>query len=671
MTLTDLRRRATGRLGRVTTDQLVRAVWLGLLVGIVSGVGAIVFFKSIEFATEHLLTDIAGFKPPSPLGEGTGESYGPTRAWALPLVLAAGGLVSGIIVFGFAPEAEGHGTDAAIEAFHLRGGRTRLRAIPVKFIASAITIGSGGSAGREGPTAQIGGGFGSFIADRLRLGAVDRRKALAAGVGSGIGAIFRAPLGGAMMGAEVLYKHDFEADVILMGLIASIVAFSIYGGWGDYVPIFSGGTNFTFSSAGEIPWYAGLGVVCGLMGIAYTHGFYTTKDAFERLPVPNFVKPAIGGAIVGAIGMFAPEAIHVGYGYVQEMFTEEGVKNFSWAIILTLPFLRIATTSFSVGSGGSGGIFGPGMVIGAFTGAAAWRLFHGMPGFPAEPGPVVIIAMVAMFGSVAHAPLAVLLMVGEMTGNLSLLGPAMVAVAVATMVVGDTTIYRSQVDSRADSPAHRDRFAFPLLSALPAHRAAVSVPLLQGRTNVAVALQALQEARVGYGIVVKDGHEIMGDVTADILRAADETLPVADVARQVPAVVLADTPLDEALDLLANHERRWLPVRDGEDGPIVGAIDTRALMRSYRRAVRSQVRPLTPVTDEVNSMEVRLPAESPVCGRTLAEAKLPPGVRILTINRNGTIVVPHGETELRPGDTLTVTFPAVARRRVFTLLLGT
>ncbi len=670
MTLANLRQRTAGRLGRLSTDELVRAVWLGVLIGIVSGVGAIVFFKSIDVVTHLLLQDIAGYKPPSPLGEGSGDTFGPDRRWLLPVVLGLGGLFTGFIVYTFAPEAEGHGTDAAIEAFHERSGRTRVRVIPIKLIASAVTIGSGGAAGREGPTAQIGGGFGSFIADRLRLGAVERRKALAAGIGSGIGAIFRAPLGGAMMGAEVLYKHDFEADVILMGLISSIVAFAIYGGWGDYVPIFAGGADFRFDSAAELPWYAGLGVVCGLMGILYTRGFYGTIDVFEKLKIPRMFKPAIGGLGVGVIGMFAPESIHVGYGYVQQMFTEDGVRNFSVGLLIALPFLRIVTTSLSVGSGGSGGIFGPGMVIGGFTGAVAWRLFHGMPGFPTEPGPVVIIAMVAMFGSVAHAPLAMLLMVGEMTGNLSLLAPAMVAVAVATLLVGDTTIYKSQVASRADSPAHRDRFAFPLLSALPAYRAVVPVPSIDFDVTVADALAALQSARISYGVVVDHDGKMIGDVVADALRAAPEGTLVSEVAEEVPALVLAETPLDEALDTLAAHERRWLPVLDGETGPVMGAIDTRALMRSYRRAVQSQVRPLTPVTDDVNTMEVRLTDESPVAGRTMAEAGFPRGVRVLTIHRGNTVVVPYGDTTLQPGDRLTVTFPAPARRRVFTLLLG-
>ena len=325
-----------------------------MLIGCVAGLGAIVFAFSLEFATRHLLEAASGYQPAQPLGEGTRTvSSGPTRAWALPLILGLGGLVSGVLVFWLAPEAEGHGTDAAIDAFHRKGGRTRLRVIPVKLVASAITIGSGGAAGREGPTAQISSGFGSFIADRLNLGAVERRKALAAGIGSGIGAIFRAPLGGAMMAAEVLYKHDLEADVILLGLISSIVGYSVYGMWAGWDPIFAGSSGFAFSHPRELVYYALLGLVCGLVGILYARGFYGITGLFRRLQLPRVLKPAIGGVLVGTIGMFVPEAIHVGYGTVQQMLTPAGVQRFSIALLIALPFLRILTTSLSIGSGGS------------------------------------------------------------------------------------------------------------------------------------------------------------------------------------------------------------------------------------------------------------------------------------------------------------------------------
>ncbi len=649
----------------------MRALWLGTLIGLVVGVGAILFFEAIELSTKYILTELTGYVPPHALGEGSAEPSGPTRSWALPIVLGLGGLVSGILVFSLAPEAEGPGADQVIDAFHQRGGRMRWRVIPVKLVASAITIGSGGAAGREGPAAQISGGFGSVIADRLGLGAIERRRALVAGMGAGIGAIFRAPLGGAMMAAEALYRHDFEADAILLSLISSIVAFSVYGAWFDYSPIFGGTSGFSFTNAQELPWYLALGVACGLLGILYARGLEGSQAFFRRLTGPRWVKPAIGGVLVGTIGIAAPEAIHVGYGWVQRSLTPEQVTDFSFWLLVSLPLLRIVAAALTVGSGAAGGIFAPGMVAGGMLGALFWRLFHDLPGFPAEPGPLVIIGMIAVFGSIAHAPLAMMLMVGEMTGNLSLLAPAMVAVAVATLLVGNTTIYRSQVATRAESKAHRHRFAFPLLDALPAQRAVVPLPSVREGATVKVAVAALEAASSAQGLVVDEEGRLVGELSVERLRAApDAGVPVDGFVDDIPAVVLADTPLDEALDRLARYERRWLPVLDGSDGPVLGVIDARALVRAYRRAVQQQVRPLTPVDAEISTIELTVAAGASVEGKTLLEAPLPAGVRVLTMERLGRTSVPAGDTKLRRGDRLTLVMPRGTRAEVLSLILG-
>ncbi|MDE2933413.1 MAG: chloride channel protein [Chloroflexota bacterium] len=669
------RRRAGGRLrrrlGRVTTQDVIRALWLGALIGVVTGFVAILFFEALEFATQHLLADLTGYHPPHPLGEGGQEASDPTRRWALPIVVGLGALVSGILVYSLAPEAEGAGADQVIDAFHKRGGRIRLRAIPVKLVASAITIGSGGAAGREGPAAQISGGIGSVIADRLGLDAVERRRALVAGMGAGVGAIFRAPLGGAMMAAEALYRDDFEADAILLSLISSIVAFAVYGAWYDYTPIFGGTAGFSFQNPEELPYYLALGVACGLLGILYARGFEGAQELFNRLTAPRWVKPAIGGVLVGCIGMFAPEAIHIGYGWVQRSITPEDVMDFSLWLIIALPLLRILAASLTVGSGASGGIFAPGMVAGGMLGALFWRLFHDLPGFPADPAPLVIIGMIAVFGSIAHAPLAMMLMVGEMTGNLSLLAPAMVAVAVATLLVGNTSIYRSQVPTRADSMAHRHRFAFPLLDALPAQRAVVPLAMVRDTATVADALASLERRRSTDGVVIDEGGRLVGEITSEELRdVPDAGSPVEGYASDLPAVVLADTPLDEALDRLASHDRRWLPVLDGSDGPVLGAIDARALVRSFREAARQQVRPLTPVDEQISTMELTVAVGAPVEGKRLAEAGLPAGVRVLTMEHMGRLSAPSGDTVLRRGDRLTLAMTRGTRGEVLALILG-
>src|SRR5579875_3244585 len=247
---------------------LLKWLFLSALIGIVAGLGAIAFFWAIGFVTDILLGRIVGYLPPNPAGEGGSvvmPFWSAARPWLLPVITTAGGLVAGIIVFTFAPEAEGHGTDAAIKAFH-EGKPIRARVPLIKLIASAITIGSGGSGGREGPAAQISAGFGSLLAKFLHLDAYERRLAIATGIGAGIGAIFRAPLGGAVLAAEILYKEDLEVEALLPGLIASIVGYSVFGVFSGWSPIFAVPANLAFSSPLQLLWYGLLGVLCGLVG---------------------------------------------------------------------------------------------------------------------------------------------------------------------------------------------------------------------------------------------------------------------------------------------------------------------------------------------------------------------------------------------------------------------
>ncbi len=251
---------------------------LGVVIGVVAGLGAVAFTAALRWATEFFLGLAGGYTPPAPAGEGAtlGSGSHLVRPWAIPLVVGLGGLISGILVFRFAPEAEGHGTDAAIEAVHHNPEGIRARVTLIKLLASAATIGSGGSAGREGPTAQISAGFGSLLARRLQLSPQDARIAVTVGIGSGIGAIFRAPLGGAVLGAEILYRDDSSRRRCSRR-------------WWRR----SSGSRSSERSKGssrssarctppsstipvQLVYYAVLGIVAGLIGRLYAHGFYGT-----------------------------------------------------------------------------------------------------------------------------------------------------------------------------------------------------------------------------------------------------------------------------------------------------------------------------------------------------------------------------------------------------------
>ena len=586
--------------GFESTRFLGKCLLIAGLIGIVAGLGAVVFFRALELATHFFLDGTVGYMPPIPIGEGEPVQHAMASPWLLPVVTTLGGLISGIIVFRLAPEAEGHGTDAAIEAIHHKGGEIKPKVVPVKLVASAITIGSGGSGGREGPAAQISAGFGSLLAKWLKLSTSDRRIAVAAGMGAGIGAIFRAPLGGALMSAEILYLQDLEVEALIPSLIASIIGYSVFGAIEGFEPIFGSQPDLAFSDPVTLVYYAGLGVIAGLGGLLYAKCFYGTVGIFHRFRVPIWIKPAIGGLLVGLMGLWIKGSIHTGYGWVQISMTDKLLTLPLW-IVIALPFAKILATSFSIGSGGSGGIFGPGMVIGGMLGATAWRMGHGMlPHLPASPAPFVIIGMMALFGGIAHAPFAVMLMVAEMTGNLSLLAPAMVAVAVSTMLVGDHSIYKEQLPNRASSPAHRLQFSFPLLSALSVRNA-----LRRGTPGTNAGLVLAPNERFDNAL----------------LQMAEADVTTADVI---------------------------------EHGEVVGQLTYRDALTTYREMFERGIRRAQRLPASSMLLEFDVGAKSELAGMTLRDAPLPDDVLVASISHRGEIIFPQAETVLHAGDTVTI-----------------
>ena len=447
-----LRRALVPHRPKAFRDSLNRWLLMGTVIGIVSGVGAIIFFFCLKTGTHWLLETLGGYTPPGTLGEGGGVAGTRlTRPWAIPLIVAGGALVSGTLVYFVAPTAKGHGTDNAIHAVHHDPTALKGKVAAVKIIASSLVIGSGGSGGREGPTAQISATVISSLCKKLKIATPDARIAVSAATASGIGAIFRAPLGGALLGAELLYRDDMESDAIMPSLVSSIVAFVVFGSVYGFEPIFGSLSGVQFSQPLQLIWFVLLGLTAGLMGKLYVEVFYSGTTLFDRLDkVPGWLVPAIGGLGVGLLGLLIPAALGTGYGSVQQEMFASNLVRMPLLMVLAIPFAKILSTTLSIGSGGSGGVFGPGMVIGGATGAALWRLLEGLPGIPSSPMSFVIVGMIACFGAVAHAPLGVLLMVGEMTGNLSMLAPGMIAVAVAGRVVGDTSIYTSQLKDRLE-----------------------------------------------------------------------------------------------------------------------------------------------------------------------------------------------------------------------------
>ena len=440
---------------------------LGVAIGVIAGLGAVVFYLTLDYTGKVLLGYLGGYEIPKPLGDGGQPgSAGYVRPWAIPLLTFGGALISALIVARFAPEAEGHGTDSAIEAVHTDPRAIRLRVIVVKTIASALTIGSGGSGGREGPAAQISAGFGSLITRRLDLSDADGRIAVSLGIGSGIGAIFGAPLGGAVLAASIVYREDFDYKVLVPGFITSATAFSLFGSILGFEPLFGYvAADFRFEQPVILVWFVALGIIAAAFGYLYARIFYGTVSLTARLPGNKVIKPAVGGLLVGLLALVIPQVLASGYGWAQKAADTTTLLSIPLWIVVLLPLAKIVATALSIGTGGSGGIFGPGVVIGAFVGAAIWRTGHdlGLPGLPADPGIFVVVGMMACFGSVAHAPLAVMIMVSEMTGSFSVIPCALVAVGIAYLLISHTpiSIYRAQRLNRETAAAERVAITAP------------------------------------------------------------------------------------------------------------------------------------------------------------------------------------------------------------------
>ena len=351
-----------------------------------------------------------------------------------------------------------------IAAVHIDPRGIRARVVLVKLVASALTIGSGGSAGREGPTAQISTGFGSMLSRLLHLPPSDARIAVSTGIGAGIGAIFKAPLGGAVLASEILFRNDMEPESLVPALVASTVGYVPFGFVDGLTPIFATAGHFQFESPVQLGYFAIIGVACGMVGLLYARGFYGLEDWFSHLRAAPYLRPAIGGICVGVIGLVLPEVLDTGYEWVQLAFGRQALLSVPLVVILILPFARILATGLSIGSGGSGGIFGPGLVIGGFVGAALWRVLEPFaPWIPHSPTIFVIVGMMACFGSISRAPLAVMLLVASMTASFDAVPPAMLAVGIATLIVqrSDATIYRSQFGSRRDLPEQQRSDQYP------------------------------------------------------------------------------------------------------------------------------------------------------------------------------------------------------------------
>jgi CIC family chloride channel protein len=421
--------------------------------GVVGALSARLFTWMLRLADAFFLGRLAGYRPPGVASEGGNlrQAIGPHGLWLIPLATTLGGLLSGILVYTFAPEAEGHGTDAAVAAFHRMGGYIRARVAPVKMIASVITIGSGGSAGREGPIALISAATGSLYATLMKRSEEDRRILMLAGMAAGLSAIFRTPMGTGVFAIEVLYgDFEFESGVLLYTMVASGVAYAVNGLFVGWQPLFRLVVQVQPRLSSYI-WYLAMGALAGLVATIVPEVFYRTRDLFHKLPIPAWTRPAVGGLLLGLLALKLPEVLGGGYGWIQLAMNGQ----LALKLLLVLVVAKLLAFALTVSSGGSGGVFAPSLFVGAMLGGACATLFH-------QPAAVfVVVGMAAVFGAAARVPVATMLMVTEMAGGYQLLVPAGLAVLLAYLLqiwlsrpLRYQSLYEAQVALPEDSPAH-------------------------------------------------------------------------------------------------------------------------------------------------------------------------------------------------------------------------
>jgi CIC family chloride channel protein len=471
-----------------------RLILDAVMLGVVGALGAQLFTLLLHLAERLLLGGLAGYTPPGLPDEGgvLRQVIGAHGLWLIPLATTLGGLISGVLVYAFAPEAEGHGTDTAVKSFHRAGGYLRPRVTPLKMVASAITIGSGGAAGREGPTALISAGIGSLYATLTRRPDDERRLLVLAGMAAGLSAIFRSPIGTALFAVEVLYAEmEFEGAALLYTMLASVVAYVVNGLFVGWKPLFQVPAGLDDPSASDYLWYAVLGLASGLVAALLPLIFYGMRDAFQKIPIPPHLKPALGGLGVGVMALWLPQVLGGGYGWIQEAMD----GRLAMKLLLVLVLAKALAFALTVSSGGSGGVFAPTLFVGAMLGGVI-GLATGLstPAF-------VVVGMAAVFGGAARVPMATLLMVTEMTGGYRLLVPAALAVFVSYFVqrllserLPYRSLYEAQVPERGDSPAHHVEQLEDALRLVQQRQVVSPRPL--GRLE----LGALLEAGVAVGI---------------------------------------------------------------------------------------------------------------------------------------------------------------------------
>ena len=566
---------------------------ISALVGFATGIMAFLLAAAIELGSKFFLSGLDSYTAPHSFGE-VEIFHFHFHLGILPLFVipAIGGLLCGVVGYFLAPETLGGGSSQAVKAFHYLKERIATKVPFVKVLVTGLTIGSGGSGGREGPIMLIGAGMGSILGGRLKISEKDKKILIASGIGAGMSAVFMAPLGGAIFGIEVLYKRDYEVEAIIPAVIASIVSFSIYTSLLDYfasmpfgkLRIFSTIPPLIIRSPFELLMYLLLGVACGLLSLFYIFTYKAVKKFFKSLPFHTAIRPAIGGLIVGLIGWKFPYILGTGYGYAEKAI--HGAYPIA-ALLFAIAIVKIISTTVTVGSGGSGGLFAPAVVIGCMFGGAVGYFLHNLfPNLIGSPVGYMLVGMAAMLAGAFKTPLAGIIMVLEMTGGYTLLPALAIASIVSYAITGDYTLCDTQLDTRAESPIH-SRVPIDMLKRIKVSEAMIpkeKIIIVNPETTVAEVLKFIEKyGRIGFPVMEKG--ELVGIVTFGDIEVVppelEKVTKVRDVMSRNLIVTYPDETLNDALAKLADYEIRRLPVvRRDNQRVLLGMINRPAIIRA-------------------------------------------------------------------------------------------
>jgi CIC family chloride channel protein len=575
---TQILKKFSGLQALQANEHTIMAV-LGVIVGLAAGFGAvgfrylINFFQTLAYGGENDLLELVINLP-----------------WyyrvAVPVI---GGLIVGPLVYFFAREAKGHGVPEVMEAVALKGGVIRKRVVVVKSLASAISISTGGSVGREGPIVQIGSAIGSVLGQFMKVSADRMRTLVGCGAAAGIAATFNAPIAGSMFALEVILG-DFGLATFSPIVISSVVATAVSRAFLGDIPAFIV-PAYELVSAWELPMYLILGIFCAAVGVTFTKTLYRIEDLFDGIKFPEYLKGIIGGLILGVASLVFPQILGVGYGAIDMALMQQ----MAWWLLLVLVVAKILATSVTIGSGGSGGIFAPSLFLGAMAGGFFGFVVHQLfPNITASPGAYSIVGMGAVVSATTHGPLTAILILFEMTGEYKIILPLMLACIIAAIAGGQLmrdSIYtlklaRRGIDIKGGKEVNvlKSLFVKDVMNS--------NVETMPEALPLGKMAQRISKSKFNSFPVLDDQNQLIGILSFNDYNEAifDENLKDLVVAKDLASTDLVTISLDDnlwtALEKISSKDFAVLPVVSAQaPNKLEGVVSRRDIIGAYNKAV--------------------------------------------------------------------------------------